>query len=384
MKRVCIVRQKYWPNKNVVRNSEALVSQGYEVDVFCLRNKGEKARETIRGVNVHRLPLGFRRGNVLWYLFEYSAFFFLTSLILSWRSLRKRYQVIEVDTMPDFFVFITLIPRLLGTKVVLYMYENMPELFISTFKTGPNHIGARLLRFLERISAGYAHRVIVSDGIPYKRVLESRGIPGEKITVVLNVPDDAIFDPESVDATKNGEHFRLISVSTIVERYGVQTLIRAVPLLIEDIPELRVDVVGDGEYRSELEGLAHDLGVVEHIRFTGMVPLESIPPFIAEADVGVMPMLADLGLPNKLFEYFALGKPSVASALPSLKLAFDESYVLFYEPDDEKDMARRILELYYSPEKRASMSSRAQAFYRNCNWQVMKHEYLKVYEELLA
>ena len=384
MKRVCIVRQKHWPNKNVVRNAKALVSQGYEVDVFCLRKRGEKAREAIRGVNVHRLPLGFRRGNVLWYLFEYSAFFFLTSLILSWRSLRKRYQVIEVDTMPDFFVFITLIPRLLGTKVVLYMYENMPELFISTFKTGPNHIGARLLRFLERISAGYAHRVIVSDGIPYRRVLESRGIPGEKITVVLNVPDDAIFDPESVDATKNGEHFRLISVSTIVERYGVQTLIRAVPLLIEDIPELRVDIVGDGEYRSELEGLAHDLGVVEHIRFTGMVPLESIPPFIAEADVGVMPMLADLGLPNKLFEYFALGKPSVASALPSLKLAFDESYVLFYEPDDEKDMARRILELYYSPEKRASMSSHAQAFYRNCNWQVMKHEYLKVYEELLA
>jgi len=384
VKRVCIVRQKHWPNKNVVRNARALVSQGYEVDVFCLRKKGEKARETIQGVNVHRLPLGFRRGSVLWYLFEYSAFFFLTSLILSWRSLRKRYQVIEVDTMPDFFVFITLIPRLLGTKVVLYMYENMPELFISTFKTGPNHIGARLLRFLERISAGYAHRVIVSDGVPYKQVLESRGIPGEKIAVVLNVPDDAIFDPESVDATKNGEHFRLISVSTIVERYGVQTLIRAVPLLIEDIPELRVDVVGDGEYRSELEGLAHDLGVVEHIRFTGMVPLESIPPFIAEADVGVMPMLADVGLPNKLFEYFALGKPSVASALPSLKLAFDESYVLFYEPDDEKDMARRILELYYSPEKRASMSSNAQAFYRNCNWQVMKHEYLKVYEELLT
>lgn len=384
MKRVCIVRQKYWPNKNVVRNAKALVSQGYEVDVFCLRKRGEKARETIDGVNVHRLHLGFRRGNVLWYLFEYSAFFLLMSLKLAWISLRKRYDVIEVDTMPDVFVFITFFPRLLGTRVILYMYENMPELFASTFDKGPNHVGTRLMCLMERISAGYAHRVIVSDGIPYKRVLESHGVPSKKITVVLNVPDDAIFDPKfSLDA-KDGDHFRLIVVSTIVKRYGVQTLIKAIPLLLKDIPELRVDVIGEGEYRPELEKLSHELGVAEHIRFTGLVPLEDVPSFIAQADIGIVPTITDLGLPNKLFEYFALGKPCVVSALPSLKATFDNSHVLFYEPDDAEGLASRILELCHSPEKRASLTSHAQAFYQNCRWQLMKHEYLKVYEDLLA
>ncbi len=384
MKRICIVRQKYWPSKNVVRNAEALVRHGYEVDVICLRNKGGRARETIRGVNVYRLPLGFHRGNAPRYLFQYSAFFFLTSLKLAWASLRKRYDVIEIDTMPDFLVFTTLFPRLLGTKVILYMFENMPELFTSTFKTGPNHIGARVMRFLERVSAGYAHRVIVSDGIPYKRVLESHGVPGEKITVVLNVPDDEVFDIKSVSTPKGDDGFRLITHCTILKRYGVQTLIRAVPLLLKDIPELKVDVVGDGDYRLELENLARDLGVAENIHFTGSVPHDSVPYLIARADVGVVPMIADVGLPNKLFEYFALGKPSVVSALPSIKATFDDNYVLYYQPDDEEDLAGRILELYRNPEKGASLASHAQAFYRNCNWQVMKHEYLKVYEELLA
>ncbi len=383
MKRVCIIRQKYWPNKNVVRNAEALVSQGYEVDVLCLRKKGEKGQETIRGVNLHRLPLGFRRGNALWYVLEYIAFFLLSSLKLAWLSLKKRYDVIEVDTMPDFLVFITLFPRLLGTKVILYMYENMPELFASTFKTGPNHIGARLLRLLERVSAGYAHRVIVADGIPYKRVLEGHGVPSEKLTVVLNVPDDELFNIVAPAPTSDG-HFRLITHGTILKRYGVQTLIRAMPLLLKDIPELRVDVVGDGDYRPELEKLARDLGVDEHICFTGWVSLESVPYFIAQADIGIVPMIDDVGLPNKLFDYFALGKPSVVSALPSLKATFDDDYVLYYQPDDEKDLAARILELYSRPEKRASLASHGQAFYRNCQWQVMKHEYLKVYEELLA
>lgn len=385
MKRVCIIRQKYYPwQKNMRRNAETLVSQGYEVDVICLRMKGEKKRETMNGVNLYRLRLAHHRGSIPWYLLDYSVFFLLACLKLAQLSLKKRYDVVEVHTMPDFLVFTTLFPRLLGTKVILYMFENMPQIFISTFKTGPNHIGARLLRFLERVSAGYAHSVIVADGIPYKRVLESHGIPSEKITVVLNVPDDAIFNPEPLPAAKDGDHFCLIVVSTLIKRYGVQTLIKAIPLLLEDIPELTVDVVGDGEYRPDLEKLARDLGVTGYLNFTGQVPLDDVPSYIARADVALAPMIADVGHPNKLFEYFAMGKPSVASAHPGLLATFDSDCVLYFQPNDERDLAHRVLELYHSPEKRASLASHAQAFYQGCRWQFMKHEYLKVYEELLT
>lgn len=384
MKRVCIVRQKYWPNKNVVRNAEALVSQGYEVDVIALREKGEKRQETIRGVNVYRLPLAFHRGSLLRYIFQYCAFFFLFAWKLSRLSLKKRYDVVEIDNMPDFLVFSTIFPRLLGTKVILYLYENMPELFASTFKKGPNHIGTKLLRLLERLSAGYAHHVIVADGPLYKRVLESHGVPSEKITVVLNVPDDQIFDSKSPPTPKGDDGFRLITHSTILKRYGVQTLIRAIPLLLKDIPELKVDVLGDGDYRPELEKLARELGVAEHIHFTGWVSFKGVPSFIAQADIGVVSMIDDVGLPNKLFEYFALSKPCVASALPSLTYTFDDNYMLFYRPDDEKGLAAQIMELYRSPEKRAYLGSNGQAFYRKCHWQIMKHEYLNVYEELLT
>ena len=61
-----------------------------------------------------------------------------------------------------------------------------------------------------------------------------------------------------------------------------------------------------------------------------------------------------------------------------------QSYVIKNQPDDEKDLASRVLELYHDPGKRASVGAQAQAFYQVCQWPVMKHEYLKVYEELLA
>ena len=384
MKRVCIVRQAHYPwQRNVRRNAETLVSQGYEVDVICLRKRGEKKREKMNGVNLYRLPMEHHRGGALRHVFEYGGFFLLASLKLAQLSLKKRYDVIEVHTMPDFLVFVTLFPRLLGSKVILYMFENMPALFISTFKTSPNHIAARLLRFLERASASYAHHVIVSDGLPYKQVLESRGIPSEKITVVLNVPDNVIFDLKALPSGNNGAHFRLIVVSTLVKRYGVQTLIRAMPSLLQDIPELMVDIVGDGEYRSDLQKMASDLGVERHLNFTGQVRHDDVPSYIARADIGLATMIDDVGVPNKLFEYFALGKPSVASALPSLAATFDGDCILYFKPDDDKDLATRVLELYHSPEMRAQIGSRAQAFYRTCQWQATKQKYLEIYKRLL-
>jgi glycosyltransferase involved in cell wall biosynthesis len=301
--------------------------------------------------------------------------------MLTWLSLKKRYDAIEVCTMPDFLVFTTIVPRLQGTKIILYLWENMPDLFTSTFETSSKHTGVKLLLLLERLSAGYAHHIIVADGIPYKKVLESHGIPGEKLTVILNVPDEAAFNLDASPPAKNGEHFYVVTAATHTKRYGVQTLIQAIPLLNRDIPELRVDVTGDGEFRPELERLCRELGVQEYVNFTGLVPYEDFASCIARAHVGVAPMLYDVGVSNKVFEYFALGTPCVASALPSLIDTFNGDCILYYPPGDEKALAACILELYHHPEKRASLAHHGREFYRNCQWQVMKHEYLKIYEE---
>lgn len=385
MNKVCIVRQKHYPaQRNLRRNAETLVKAGYEVDVVCVGRKGQKKRETMNGVNLHRVIMSYHRGKVFWYIFEYAAFFIQSSLKLAWLSIKKRYDVIEVHTMPDFLVFVTLFPKLLGSKVVLFMFENTPSLFMSSYNASPSHIVARLLRFIEKISASYADYVFVSDGLPYKKALEKHGIRSEKITVILNVPDDTIINSELVPTTNNGNCFRLIVVSVIVERSGIQTLINAIPLLRDDIPMLKVDIVGEGEYHPYLERIAEDLKVKQFLNFTGWVPYEEVPSYIMQADVGVAPMIHDVGAPNKIFEYFALDKPAIASAHPGVTEVFDNDCVLYFQPGNERELASRILELYYNPQKRASLVSHAQAVYCKCRWPVTKQKYLETYRELLA
>lgn len=368
--------------RNLRRSAETLLKEGYEVDVICAGAKGERKRETIKGVNVHRVYFSYHREKVFWYLFDYTAFFIIASLKLAWLSLRKRYDVVEVHTMPDFLVFVTLLPRLLGSKVILYMFENTEQLFVSSFGISRNHIIARFIRFISKVSAGYADSIIVSDGPLHKKAIESYGIPSTKITVVLNVPDDTVFNLKPASAAKNGHHFHLVVVSSILKRYGIQTLIKAVPLLLADIPEVKVDIIGDGDYRPYLEQMARDLGVNGYLNFTGFVAYGDVPTYIAQAHICVAPMIDDVGAPNKIFEYSALGKATIASDLLGIKALFDDNSVLYFQPSDERDLANRILELYHSPEKRASLIRSAQTLYHKYRWPVMKHEYLKVFTRL--
>jgi glycosyltransferase involved in cell wall biosynthesis len=239
------------------------------------------------------------------------------------------------------------------------------------------------LRFIEKISAAYAHHIIVADGILYKQTLESHGVPGRKITVIHNVPDSTTFPLELLPAAKNGENFHVVVAASHIKRYGVQVLLKAIPTLIPDIPELRVDVTGDGEYRPELEKLCRELGVQGYVNFTGFIPDKDFISYIARSQIGVAPALYDVGMSLKVFEYFALGTACVASALPSLIATFDEDCILYYPPGDDKALAARILELYRNPEKRVSLINHGREFYLNCQWQIMKQEYLKVHDECL-
>ena len=385
MKRVCIVRQKtFRMQRNLRRSASTLMKEGYDVDVICVGEKGEKKQEKLEGVNIHRVYFSYHRGSIFWYLFDYAAFFVLASLKLAWLSLKKRYNVVEVHTMPDFLVFVTLFPRLLGSKVILYMFENTTEVFVASFGISHKHLLAKLFRWIAKISAGYADSVIVSDGPLHKKSVESYGIPGDKITIVLNVPDDSVFNHEPTSFTKENNHFQMIVVSTIVKRYGIQTLIKAVPLLLKNIPELKIDIVGDGELRPDLEKMTRNLGVEKYVNFTGFLPYETVPDYIARADVAIAPMIDDVGAPNKIFEYIAVGKATVASSLPGVKAVFDDSSVLYFRPGDEKDLADRILELYQNPEKRDALVSSAKIKYNEYRWPIMRDRYLGVYKRLLG
>ena len=382
-KRVCIVRQKFYPTqRNMRRNAETLLKEGYEVDVICVRSKSQKKFEIVNGINVHRVYSSYHRNNVFWYFLDYSVFFFLVSLKLAWFSLRKRFHVIEVCNVPDFLVFTTFFPRLLGSRVIFYMFEKSDALFTASFKLSDKHLLTRMMKFITKLCAIYANSVIVTDVIVQKQLLETYGIRRDKITLVLNVVDESVFKLDPASTNEKDKQFTLTIVSMILKRYGIQTMIKAVPLLLKDIPDLKLNIIGSGEYLTHLKSMVSDLQLNEHLNFTGFIPYEEVPPYIARADVCIAPMLDDVGTPNKVLEYLAMGKATVSSEIPGLTALIDSECLLYFQPGNETELAERILELYHSPEKRASLGILAQEFYSKYRWPLMKQSYLGVYKQL--
>ena len=377
-----MVRNKYYsrmiPNR---RNAETLVANGYEVDIICLKKKGEKSQEIINGVKVFKLPLMHRHGGILRYIFEYCVFFTLASWKLTFQYFRRRYQVIEVSGIPDFMVFTTIFSKLLGAKVVFYLLDHTPESFVDNFNVNPENIMIKLLHKVEKASAHWADQIITTQSTS-KEIILNEGVPGSKITVVLNTPDEEFF---KVLPSNDGKgRFSLITHGSLLKRYNVQSLIKAVPLLTQEIPELELKIVGDGVYKHQLEQLAQSLGVNKYITFTGWMPQNEVPAYIAQVDIGivVIPAGVNPAMPNKLLEYMAMGKPAIVTTIPTIKAYFDDHSVMYYEPDNERDLARCILELYRDPQKRLALAATGLASYQKYQWKTIKHEYLNVYTKL--
>ncbi|MFW6194930.1 MAG: glycosyltransferase, partial [Chloroflexota bacterium] len=296
MARICIVRQNYYPyamDYHVQRDALTLIHDGHQVDVVCLRGPGQRMSETVDGVKVYRVPVRKTRGGIRRYLFEYGTFFLLTFLLLTFLMVRRRYQAVEVDTMPDALVFSALGPKLMGADVILYLFECMPELFMDTYGVSQNHPMTRLLRVMESRASRFADHVVYC-GPGYRAIQEPRAGKQLETSVVLNVPDDALFMPEQVSPPRlreAGEPFRVVTHGSLLEKYGVQTLVEASALLVGRIPNLEVLVAGDGEYRQELEELSRSTGADAVVRFVGMLPAQEIPQFISQADIGVVTII---------------------------------------------------------------------------------------------
>jgi glycosyltransferase involved in cell wall biosynthesis len=383
-KRICVIRQEGFPHDtHVQKNVDALIDAGYLVDVVCLREPGAPAREAYRGGTVARLPLTHRRGSKARYLFEYTAFFLMSFALLAFRSLRRRYDAVEVYNMPDLLVFAALPARLRGAKVVLYLFELIPEQAQDDFGWSAGHPMVRLLRWIECRAVRFADRVIAVS--PYdKRILQERTSPRAALAVILNVPDDELFAPRPAANSGSPGRLRVFTHGSVLRRYGIQTLVQAMPYVLREVPEAEAWILGRGEYRPALESLARELGVADHVRFVDWVPLEDVPSLIATADVGVVSTLLPRLLPNKLFEYAAMAKPVAVAAGPSIGAVFPKDAVAYFQPGDELDLTRRILELHDDRQRAQRLGEQARAVYERYRWSITKQAYVALHDELLA
>lgn len=378
----------YYPlgETRVQREAAALSAEGFEVTVLCLKGEGELSGESVDGVRVRRLPVRRNRGSsIVSQAFEYLRFLVMAGSWVTFAHLRRRFDVIQVHTPPDALVFAAAIPKLLGAKVILDIHDLLPEFFAA--RTGRS-VDDRLLTLVkteERLSCRLADRVVTVTS-HWRDDLERRGVPPEKLAVVMNLADGAIFrdvKPKAPDT----DPFVVLYHGTFTERYGVDLLVDAASLLRSQIPELQVRLVGDGEQRDALAQRIRDRDLEDVVSLSeGMVGPDRLPEVLAGADVGVVPNRSNVFtegiLPTKLLEYVLVGLPAIVADTAGVRRYFDERMVRYFTPGDVESLARCLVEVWADPALRSSLADEAGAFNFAHSWEDEAKSYVGLVREL--
>jgi glycosyltransferase involved in cell wall biosynthesis len=385
-KRVAVILYSYFPaDPRPYRAATAMAAAGMEVDVLCLTNTpGEPANEVVEGIRVHRVPIKHTRGSKFAYVWNYGLFFATAFWFLVRRGLRRPYHIVHVHNMPDFLVFAAAIPKLRGAKIILDLHDPMPELMMTIYELQADDWHVRLMRALERGSIRFS-QLVLTPNIAFKNLFASRGCPPAKIQVVMNSPEEQVFDPSRFgpdpDAGQNPAEFRIMHHGSIVHRHGVDLLVEAVAQVRPRIPGLRLDIYGPPTpFLDVVLATAQRLGIADIVHFHGEKTQLEIADAIRECHLGVVPnrrsVFTEINFPTRLFEYMAMHRPVVAPSTEGIRDYFTPEQLLMFVPNDVSDMAAKILWARENPEGVRHIVAHGNQAYRDHLWREEKAGFL--------
>ena len=358
------------------REARAALEAGYAVDVICLRWPHEPPSETVDEIGITRLPVQHVRGaGAFGFILEYVGFALRATLATLRIHRRSRIDVVYVHAPPDFLIVAALIPRLLGSGVVLDIHDLSPHMFDARFG-GRRLAGAveRALRIVERGACSVADRVVTVHD-PYREELAAHGVPSDKIAVVMNAPaTDAVERARAAAATRrDSESFVVAYHGTVTHWYGVDLIVEAIARLEERVPCLRGLILGEGDALASAEALAHTLGVKTRIEFSReYVSHDEALRLVAGASCGVIPnrrsRLNRFALSSKLLDYVALGIPVVVARLETLGAHFSPDEVTFFEPGDVESLAEAIAWVAQHPDEAREKAEHARKRGEDYSW----------------
>lgn len=149
----------------------------------------------------------------------------------------------------------------------------------------------------------------------------------------------------------------ILTVGRLVERKGHDMVLRALPEVLQAVPDAHYIIVGKGDYEPRLRALVKDLGIQSHVTFTGYADDEEVAAYYVLCDVFAMisreiPEKGDIeGFGIVYLEANVMGKPVVAGnsgGVPEAVIDGETGYLV--DPANVREVSQAIIRLLRDPE----------------------------------
>jgi glycosyltransferase involved in cell wall biosynthesis len=374
----------YEGNSRIQQYIKALATRGDTVDFICLNPSHLPSVETNGNVTFHRIMERWEHEESRFgYLFRVMRFLFSSAWKLTWKHIRKPYDVIHVHSVPDFMVYAAVAPKLLGARVILDIHDILPEFYTARFEAGKSSLVFKLLVRVEKASIAFSDHVIVANPIWRERLI-SRSAKPEKVTAIGNFPNPDIFFARSNE--RSDGKFVMTYPGSLNWHQGLEIAVNAFSKIEKEIPEAEFHIYGGGPEKQNLEHLVGEMGLQDKIKFKGYRSTEEIARIMGEADLAVVPKRSKSTFGTeagtKVLEFMAVGVPVIVSRTKIDSLYYTDRTVKFYDQDDPDELAKAILCLHENPSLRKQLAANGLAYAQENGWNQKKQGYFAVVDAL--
>ena len=340
-----------------------VAAMGHEVTLFCSSFPDAVAEENVSGIRV------IREG-------RRHFFNFLVPFRYYTRFRHDRYDVV-IDDMNKIPFFTPLFVREPLAIVIHHLFDK------SIFQEATLPI-ALYVYWVEKLAVALLRRrrtplFVVSPST--RDEMMTHGIHSENISIVPNCVDHVLYHP----AENSRSTLPLIGYFGRIKKYkSVDHLLRAFVPVVQKMPKVKLVVIGDGDYRPELERLTRELGIVDAVRFTGYVDEQEKVRLLREVWF-LVNTSAKEGWGLTVIESNACKTAVIASNVPGLRDAVKNGETgVLYGYGNINEMSEKILMLLNDLPLRKRLEEQAYTWSQEFDWQIVAKNTIQLLEEQIA
>jgi glycosyltransferase involved in cell wall biosynthesis len=205
------------------------------------------------------------------------------------------------------------------------------------------------------------------------------GVPASATVVIPDGVDTRCFTPGSSE-----REMLIIYVGSLIKIKGVEYLLQSVPLILQEFPDIKIAVIGEGPEKAELLRTSQSLGISSQVEFLGALPPAQVQEWMRRARVLVLPSIEE-GLGVVLLEAMSSGTPCIASntgGIPDI-VTPDVGHII--PPAQPQALASAVNSILADKERwlRLSYNARIEAETKY-SWPIIAQHLIHIYTRTLA
>lgn len=386
-----LLQSDFPPDIRLSKEIKTLAKNNHKIYLLCNNKTGYPEEEIVDGARVIRL----KYYNFLSKKLQISKnipLFFNPVWISKIIKLIKRYQidVIHVHDLPLAPTAI-IIGKMFHISVIYDMHENYPEALRIWRKKNPLNLlfkNPKLAEILDKFCISKVSKIIVTAEEHREYLMRHNRVRPDKIYVISNTVDfqEYLSYPFDHDIIRRyREDFVLTYLGKLSVERDLDVAIKSIKHVAKKIKNVKLLFIGDGDVRDRLFKLATTEGVLDRVEFTGWVDFEKTPSYLETSNICIIPQssnpLIDNGVPHKLFQYMAMGKPVVVSDAKAMARIVRECRCgEVFRSGSPEDFADAVIKIWQSNTNYGENGRRA--VMEKYNWENSSKELLRLYQTL--